>query len=251
VKVITAATKPFAFDEEEDIARDAWDYACEDYDDYPSLHHRVLRMLSKNPTNIRSILNAKVRSHVPAAYGFIDCGPTDQEAVQSNAALAQYLAEQHTFLFKDHGFVFQGNPGNRNGMYQHRFITTVIQQQFFYSGGPARAPGKYAQDFFDPIRLEFIALLYTCAKHAISEWADGYRVVRIFRAEDYRDTYEGIMSDLTRTANHPVSAPNMQKFQKKIFEDILQRCGWKRQFNGAGASAVNEEDLMRFGASAI
>lgn len=84
-----------------------------------------------------------------------------------------------------------------------------------------KAPGRLAQDLFDPVPLPLIALIYTTAKFCIGEWAVGYHVQSTFAAESHILTYKSVLGGLERAAQHAMAGPKLAKLQKKLFEDIL------------------------------
>ncbi|KIO16785.1 hypothetical protein M407DRAFT_85614, partial [Tulasnella calospora MUT 4182] len=152
---------------------------------------------------VRGKIKDAVRAKVGDAYGFDDRPSMHQK----NRRLYLDLLNEDSYICE--------KPESFDGPYYHPICFKTLKSCFF---GKSTDDGVAFSDWFSPIRMETIALVFTAVRMCLDEWKSGSHKPLMFSS----DVYEPVFKD------HLANLKTMEKedplFVKGIGEELWEDC---------------------------
>ncbi|KAJ7215522.1 hypothetical protein GGX14DRAFT_443032, partial [Mycena pura] len=159
----------------------------------------------------RGVVIAVIKLLIDTAYGFH--ASEKQTVIDRNIAKVKRLTADAAFIYKD--------PKEKTGFAQNDIIMTSIVNIWFKNN---KTRGSKNPDFFNPLRLPTLALLFTAIEWGIERWATGrFMDGGEFNETKNSDIYDGHLSRLQDWDALKPSATALVR--KRMFETAIQRSG--------------------------
>ncbi|KAF8057385.1 hypothetical protein FPV67DRAFT_1723987 [Lyophyllum atratum] len=171
---------------------------------------RMLRLIKKRGSRIRSDLLEPTRALVMSCYGFRD--PVKRFDIKKNANLATSLLTGHAFHYKV--------PKTQTGYGGNEIIGNLIIRLWFKNKASA---GIVFKRYFDPISIETLALIFTLINFCIKEWETGQHVQADFSEDDVLASHQVFHADLKEWQSLNLEVTTNKR--RKLFSRACKRAG--------------------------
>ncbi|KAG8912620.1 hypothetical protein FRC01_004992 [Tulasnella sp. 417] len=188
------------------------------------------RMILGEEGNTRSAIKKAIKARVAVHYGLVS-GPSPQQAI-NNKERAQFLLSESRFHFQD--------PDGQQGWFRNPFIADAVIASWF---SHSNALGVLYQEFFNPIRLESLALILTI-------WAETGTCKEFDLPQSLWSTFDDFLLAIQNYENwSSASAMKLKQTHSGAKEDVPSRAPVIEVSNEAmeaemqwQESQVNEDD---------
>ncbi|KAG9030544.1 hypothetical protein FS837_003251 [Tulasnella sp. UAMH 9824] len=175
------------------------------------------RMILAEEGSMRSLIKKAIKPRVAIHYGLI-AGPSPQQAI-TNKERAQFLLSESRFHFQ--------NPDEKEGWFRHPFIADAIIASWF---SHSNALGALYQGYFNPIRLESLALILAITHHCLSQWVESGTCKEFDLPQGLWSTYDDFFMALKNYEKwSPVSAIKLTQYRTRLFKRGLAHSGAKEE----------------------
>ncbi|KAJ7097060.1 hypothetical protein B0H15DRAFT_797793 [Mycena belliarum] len=174
-------------DLQEEWVKEIWDEVCTEAEERMELTVRMAGMIKKYGSHARSTLKDGVRPLVAPTYKFT-VGDTP-EIISANIKLWKALLEESAFHYK----AFQ-EPLSRTGFAGNTIIMGGLRGIWFRTKA---GRGVIYSEYFSPITLVTLALLFTAIEFCIDEYSSGRFQQANFDEIVNKDRYDVHLRDLT------------------------------------------------------
>ncbi|KAK6971783.1 hypothetical protein R3P38DRAFT_3297868 [Favolaschia claudopus] len=219
VHVWTRASYPGAALQLETV-KNVWDIVCIEAQSPMELTDRMASMIAKYGAHGRSYVVDKVRPLIASAYGF-KTGSSDK-VKDNNIATYKMLLEESAFHYKD--------PETRTGFAKNDIIMGAIVATWFKTKS---GRGITYSDYFSPIPLVTLALIFTVIEFGIQEWSTGQ-----FQQATFDETANKIIYD-----NHLLDLIDWDALKPEVTSIVLQRMHDEARA-GTGAALIKASGRM-------
>ncbi|KAF7344661.1 hypothetical protein MVEN_01626300 [Mycena venus] len=178
--------------EEGPLVHQSWDLTSEALGE--QLHH-----------HLRGEMQTKIKPLTEVMYGFRS--GHNKKTIAFNRKLAEDLKEGARFAFKD--------VENKKGLFKHPILQKGCNAMWFAN---RRDEGPSHPEYFNPLRLETLAALLTCARteNTIDEYLTGIRTDVPFTVNEYRCIYETHIKSLQEFAAHTAKYQLLDKILLRV-----------------------------------
>ncbi|KAJ6545614.1 hypothetical protein B0H19DRAFT_1238375 [Mycena capillaripes] len=166
-----------------------WDEVCAEASE------RMASMIKKYGSHGRSSMNANVRPLIASTYGF-KAGDS-AKTIKQNVKLYKTLLDESGFHYED--------TKERKGYAKNPIIINAIRTNWFKNKS---GRGVLYVDYFSPISLVTLALIFTAIEFCIEEYSTGRHQQGIFDEAHNKDRYDVHFQDLTDWAALKPSVTN-------------------------------------------
>ncbi|KAF7336495.1 hypothetical protein MSAN_02304200 [Mycena sanguinolenta] len=169
-------------------AKECFKNACRAANEHFKINDRLIKLITKRGSHIRSQLITAVRALFAKHYAF-NRTSTSLAAIKFNRDLSSKLKEGAAFHYKvvDNMSGYAGNA-----------IFSDIRAAVLFKNKTSLA--AIFPSMFKPYPLPALALEFSCLDHCISEWSTGKHVVAEFKEKDLSKTYKTHLDDITTWA---------------------------------------------------
>ncbi|KAK6977401.1 hypothetical protein R3P38DRAFT_526670 [Favolaschia claudopus] len=203
-----------------EIVKNVWDIVCTEAQSPMELTDRMASMIAKYGAHGRSYVVDKVRPLIASAYGF-KTGSSDK-VKDKNIATYKMLLEESAFHYKD--------PETRTGFAKNDIIMDAIVATWFKTKS---GRGITYSDYFSPIPLVTLALIFTVIEFGIQEWSTGQ-----FQQATFDETANKVVYD-----NHLRDLIDWDSLKPEVTSIILQRMHDEARA-GTGAALIKASGRM-------
>ncbi|KAK6987778.1 hypothetical protein R3P38DRAFT_2366290, partial [Favolaschia claudopus] len=203
-----------------ETAKDVWDKVCTDAQSCMELTDRMATMITKYGVHGRSYVVDKVRPLIASTYGF-KTGSSDK-VKDKNIATYKMLLEESAFHYKD--------PEARTGYAKNEIIMDAIVAAWFKT---KTGRGITYSEYFSPISLVTLALIFTVIEFGIQEWSTGQ-----FHQATFDETANKIVYD-----NHLLDLTDWAALKPEVTNVVLQRMHDEARA-GTGAALIKPAGRM-------
>ncbi|KAG9021297.1 hypothetical protein FRB95_002441 [Tulasnella sp. JGI-2019a] len=194
---------------DETIINKSWCAAAElggeDTDDMP-LKNEYISLITGVWTQLRGHLKSEVKPLVELTYGFIQ-EKEDPDIILQNTAIYEALTSN------DLAYTCEDYKNVKFRWYNQIMMIIICRICFAMSC----SDGYQYEDYFHPIPLQLITLVYAAIKCVLDEWSDGEWRPLQFEEGAYQDVYLMLLANLRNLVQWS------KVFERKFREDI-----WKQ-----------------------
>ncbi|KAJ6508169.1 hypothetical protein C8R45DRAFT_436900 [Mycena sanguinolenta] len=169
-------------------AKECFKTACQATNEHFKINARMIKLIGKRGSHVRSQIVTAVRNLFAKHYGF-NRTSTSSSAIKSNRELSEKLNDGAAFHYKSVDDM-TGYAGNA--------IFFDIRGAFLFKKKTALA--AIFQSQFKPYPLPALALEFVCLDHCNSEWSTGRFVAAEFKEKDLLKKYTTHLADITTWA---------------------------------------------------
>ncbi|KAG5633831.1 hypothetical protein H0H81_004982 [Sphagnurus paluster] len=129
------------------------------------------------------------------------------------------------------------NPKTKTGYAGNAIFGNILSQTWFKD---ASLPGIIYKQYFNPISLETLALMFSLVDFGIKEWDTGRYVPKAFKEQDIIHNHKAFCADLQEW--HSLSIPVTTNKRKKMFDHACKTAGAARpQLTGEAKERALQE----------
>ncbi|KAJ7719572.1 hypothetical protein B0H16DRAFT_1606126 [Mycena metata] len=167
-------------------AKECFRSACRAAEAYYGITDRMLKLIAKRGSHIRSQIITACRALFAAHYKF-NRTSTSKAAIKANTELAASLCDEARFNYKD--------IKNQTGYAENTIFNDIRRAVIFKT---KKAIGAIFQSHFNPYPLEAVALEFTTVHFCAIEWSTGQFVQTKFEEKEVGEAYITHLNDLRR-----------------------------------------------------
>ncbi|KAF8805888.1 hypothetical protein BYT27DRAFT_7257811, partial [Phlegmacium glaucopus] len=187
-----------------------WKQALKDADEWIEISDRMITLVKKRGSRIRGHIVSCVRPQIIATYGFIR--KATPQAMARNRVLYEKLILKGAFHYKD--------PDTMSGFAQNKIISEILYLAWFED---KRSQGPVLSEYFNPITLETLSLIFTMIDFCLREWSTGAFLQATFFEKDVIHAHKIYRVEVKTWSS--INFAVTLNIRKKLFSRALRNAG--------------------------
>ncbi|KAH9983682.1 hypothetical protein BJV77DRAFT_966646 [Russula vinacea] len=188
-------------------AKASWQAACEEVGEHFECSMCMVQLISGQGSWARGFLKDAARNNFKV-FKFKE--GLSEEIRHYNQELRHTLLRNDAFHHK--------NQEDVTGFGEHRIIVTILQDALFEDN---KSYGVKYKQYFNPISINLLALVFTMIEFLINEWSTGEQRKATFRSRNHSESFEAhYLRDLEPTVTTNI--------QKRMFRTLIECQGFTK-----------------------
>ncbi|KAJ7019295.1 hypothetical protein C8F04DRAFT_1257522 [Mycena alexandri] len=212
-------------------AKECFRSACRAAHEHFSITDRMMKLIQKRGSHIRSQIVTACRNLFASHYNF-NRTSTSTAATKANRDLSTALCEDAAFHYKD--------VKTCTGFAENAIFVDIRRAVVFKN---KKALGAIFASHFNPYPLPTAALEFIAVHHCAKEWSTGQFIGAEFQEKDVIDDYNTHLSDLQRWAD--LNEDVVLKLRGKWYTRASRTLGLAARPTGQSHISLNREELLR------
>ncbi|KIJ43604.1 hypothetical protein M422DRAFT_30849 [Sphaerobolus stellatus SS14] len=200
--------------------------------DGEDLFQMGMKLITARDSHMRGDLKDKLTPLVTEFYRFKT--PKNEAGLRRNRKLFDLIKTDNRIVY--------GDFKRRQHLYQGMILQSAINEMWFSE--TSRKSNKFTE-YFNPVPLPTIALIYTTIEFIVSRWSSGqFRKGVSFSEKDYADVYTRHLTNLEELkARSPRHAAKLLRIQTLLYKRALKQ---SKSVGVDDQPLLNEQDIDGF-----